>query len=153
MTAIATTATAPSTHYAVRPASESVEVPGAEGRVYCRCSAKCAAATWNLFAQGHDAKLVSSLVAEFVAGRLNYDEAAALVKRAGGDQRLVVKLAEATAKAHKRQQKTAARKNKGAQLVTAKVGRWTYQGQVTAGTFAYKSKAGETRRATKFQLV
>lgn len=156
------TATAARKPFAVRPAAHQVEVPGEGGRVYCRCSTDCGAATWNLFAQGHDARLVSLLVDEVVQSRLTRDEAVALVRKAGGDERLVAKLAQAVAKAHDRwtkRQEAAARKAAAKaqpKVVTAKVGRWVYQGTLSADgkTFAYTPKTGGGLKATsKFTLV
>lgn len=157
--------TAPAAKFAVRPAAFLVEVPGAEGRVYCRCSTDCPAATWNLFAQGHDARLVSRLVDEVVQSRLTRDEAVALVRKAGGDERLVSKLVQAVAKAHDRWTKRLEAKERKAaakapkpqpKTVTAKVGRWVYQGTLSADgkTFAYTPKSGGGLKATtKFTLV
>lgn len=167
-TAALQTAAATATKFAVRPAQYQVEVPGENGRVYCRCSTTCGAATWNLFAQGHDARLVSRLVDEVVASRLTKDEAVALVRKAGGDERLVAKLVQAVATAHdkwcKRQDAAKRRAAKKAAkgeaelvdtnpVVTAKVGRWTYQGVVTTTGFSYTDRKGAAKLATKFQLV
>ncbi|MFD7998494.1 hypothetical protein [Streptomyces mirabilis] len=37
--------------------------------------------------------------------------------------------------------------------VKAKVGRWTYEGEVTDAGFVYKAKNGERKTAAKFQLI
>lgn len=165
-TAAVQTAAATATKFAVRPAQYQVEVPGENGRVYCRCSTTCGAATWNLFAQGHDARLVSRLVDEVVAQRLTKDEAVALVRKAGGDERLVTKLVQAVATAHdkwlKRQDAAARRAAKRTakaaaqpKVVTAKVGRWTYQGTVSTDglCFTYTDRKGVEHTTAKFNLV
>lgn len=156
-----TTATAAAKVTDVRPASLPVEVPGAEGRVQCRCSTDCKAVTWNLFAQGHDARLVSRLVDAVVnpATAVDLPLAVAMVQRAGGDDRLVSKLVTAVGTAHDRWMKRQeanerkARRAASPRKVTAKVGRWQYQGTVAGGKFSYKTKSGDAKVTTKFSLV
>lgn len=148
------------TAFQVRSAAHSVEVPDAEGRVYCRCSTDCTAATWNLFAQGHDARLVSRLADEVVQSRLTLDQAVELVRKAGGDERLVAKLVQVVGKAHDKwlkRQEAAERKARKAQpkvvRVRAKVGRWEYEGTVRDGVFTYKAKTGGNKATRKFTVL
>lgn len=63
----------------------------------CRCSADCEALTNGIFAQGHDARMVSVLVKAVAAGTMTADQAEAKVRSVGGTERLVAKTRYAVA--------------------------------------------------------
>lgn len=144
---------------AVVPASVVTDL--GNGKVACRCSTACGATTNHLFSQGHDARLVSRLVDEVVGKRLTLDEAAVALQVAGGNVNLEAKLRRAVANAHERWTKRLeanerkARKAKAAApaKVTAKVGRWTYEGTVRDEVFTYTDRKGVTKTTRKFTLV
>lgn len=75
--------------------------------------------------------------------------AAELAAQAEARQRLLDEADEEWAEAHTDEDKA---KYADPQIVTAKVGRWTYEGTVEDGEFTYTAK-GEARTTTKFTLV
>lgn len=58
----------------------------------CNCSVSCAASTGRVFAQGHDARMVSRLRDEVLAGELTVGDATSQLRTRGGSDRLEVKL-------------------------------------------------------------
>lgn len=115
---------------------------------------KCAATTRRTFAPGHDARLKGFLIK---AGRLGH-----LVRTPeGGDDLTATKVADRFGFAqmvrdgiHRAPAKKA-RKVAGAAKVVGKVGRWTYEGTVTAGgkLFTYTDRKGAQLIAEKFTIV
>lgn len=117
----------------------------------------CNAVTKRTFAPGHDARLKGFLIR---AGRENK-----LVRTPeGGSEQLPAKVADrfgfghmvrdgiARPKATRKAKKVAA---PAPRKVVGKVGRWTYEGVVTAGgkIFTYTDRKGATLMAEKFTIV
>lgn len=158
------------------------------GQSKCGCSSNCWSGTRNIFAQGHDARLVSRLVDQLVDANLpggapfTLDEAVTELRQRGGTPALEIKLRNAAGKAFDRWTKQAeskarreaAKANKPAkgkkakaqaaqaevtapepQVVTAKIGRWTYEGTVQADGFHYTDKKDRAKVAPegKYSLV
>jgi hypothetical protein len=126
-------------------------------------------------------RLVKQVVAtegEFAGTAYNISDARLELHQRGGTHALQAKLDAAVAKAHDvwlaRQDREAARAAKKAakaggapvvtevasepiveviEVVSAKVGRWTYRGTVTDGEFTYENKKGEAVTTTRFALV
>lgn len=117
----------------------------------------CDRQTPRLFAQGHDAKLVSFLVRAEMAGKeVRYGRAEGVVVTSDAvtacksvSEALGVKVAAMLAKAQERAAKKATRQPKPAPRVAAiKVGKHVYAGaEIDPGTGAatYKTRAGETK--------
>ena len=145
-----------------------------EGRVACRCSATCPGATWNIFSQGHDARLVSRLADLVIEQKLTAGQARHAVRLAGGELELELKLTEVIAKAldrwTKRQEAKARREAAKAAkqdatvapkpvTVTAKVGRWTYEGTVSRdkvsgrAVFTYQNRSGAVKETKVFARI
>lgn len=114
---------------------------------------KCAATTRRTFAPGHDARLKGFLIK---AGRLGH-----LVRTPeGGADQTAMSVARRFGFAHmvltgiQRTPAKAARKATPAPAkVTAKVGRWTYEGTVADGTFTYMDKKGVEQSTAKFTQI
>jgi hypothetical protein len=132
----------------------------------------CEATARKLFAQGHDAKLKSFLIKAGAAGHEVRREDGGMVTVADAathanhyifGHMIVAGIeraeAKAAAKAERQTAKVARRKpaaKKPApepEVVTAKVGRWTYEGVVQGGQFVYKDSKGKRKTAAKFQLA
>jgi hypothetical protein len=154
-----------------------------DGKQQCSCSDSCSGRTTRFFSQGHDARLVTRLRNQVVAGEMPIAEAFAEITKRGGTDRLQIKLDAAVANAAKPK----AKKAKVQKLVTfeldgfvlredahatetsfrAKVGRWEYDGEVTwhriveegataadtVGVFRYEAKSGEPAKTTKWSRV
>lgn len=145
----------------------------------------CTQSTWKTFAMGHDAKLAGFLVRAELAGeeisitqggvKVTFSGAVDAAQRisdafaakvqvqlAAGIARLAKKEAAATRKASKAS-KGAAEAPAPAPivitptvaLVTAKVGRWSYEGTVdrATGTLTYRDRNGNLQTTAKFQIV
>lgn len=70
----------------------------------CGCGdASCQRTTKSFFAQGHDAAMVSRLVKEIVAKETTLAKATEAVRKAGGNDQLVIKLEQATDRAERRE--------------------------------------------------
>ena len=115
----------------------------------------CTATTRRTFAPGHDAKLKGFLIR---AGR----EGMLIRTPEGGADQLPAKVAERFGFAHMVREgiarPKATRKAKAApapRTVTAKVGRWEYEGTLTAGgkIFTYRDRQGRTLMAEKFRVL
>lgn len=167
---MASTKTAKSTKTTAAP-----KAPKAPNLCYCGC--KTQISSKSTFAQGHDARYISNLVADSVTGNgvkvagEHVDGAIDIQERINQVTKLVEKhvstplankyhqaAMNAWDKAVKQQAPKAPRaarasKPKAAKVVRAKVGRWTVEGVVTADGFAYQTKAGESKLASKYELV
>lgn len=139
--------------------------------------AKCGQDTWRTFAPGHDARLKGALIRHGLAGgkvRLGSDETEYSVTDAAGAwgfrEQVANGLDNPDSKIAKRARAAARReaaqteggpKAKAApkpRKVSAKVGRWTYEGElVTWGdgqtAFRYTKKGGKVAETTKFRTV
>lgn len=143
----------------------------------------CEAGARKLFAQGHDAKLKSFLIRAGAAGHevRRDDGGVASVADAAthanhysfghlvvaGIERAEAKAAAKADRLVKKEQarqesltRHAAKRTRKIQAelakpktVTAKVGRWTYEGTVQNGEFVYADAKGSKKTAAKFQLV
>lgn len=111
----------------------------------CGCSDDCPATTTRLFSQGHDARMVSRLVAAVATGNLSPEVAKKELLTRGGTDRLAAKLNAALNRPTRSKRQTV--------TVRAKVGRWEHEGCIEAGEFVYQTKDGQTRRTARFQLV
>lgn len=121
----------------------------------CRCG--CDAPTKSLFAIGHDARLKSILTKHAIeAGSLEapvqVDGRTMTVLEAATQLSGRGALAEHIERAFRRQQDKPAKKARAPKLVTARVGRWAYEGTVADGIFTYRDKGGATKTATQFKL-
>lgn len=116
----------------------------------------CTATTRRTFAPGHDARLKGFLIR---AGRLGH-----LIRTPeGGADQVSVRVAERFGFAQMVRDgiaRTPAKKARKAApvapaTVTAKVGRWVYEGRVTAGggIFSYTDRQGRNLMAEKFTVV
>lgn len=142
------TATAPKT--AVKPCTCSLVV-AFDNETDAVYTTGCTATTKRQFAPGHDARLKGFLIR---AGRENRmvrvgddvnTSAQAVADQFGFGYMVREGIARKTAKKAAKPQ---------AKKVTAKVGRWFYEGYVTEGgaLFTYTDKKGATRTATKFAV-
>lgn len=140
---------ATATRTAVKPCTCSLVVAFAEDGT--EITTGCTATTKRTFAPGHDARLKGFLIR---AGREN------MLVRVGQDVNTSAQavadqfgfgymVREGIARGGR---KPVAKKQ--AKKVTAKVGRWFYEGYVTEGgaLFTYKDKQGNDRTATKFAV-
>lgn len=106
----------------------------------------CNKDTTNLFAQGHDARLKGFLIKHGAAGNRIQDLSGGTIKDAAfmsGGYGFHYMVVDGIAR---RQQKVAPA------LVTAKVGRWSYEGQVDGDKFIYIDKQGVERVTDKFSV-
>lgn len=115
----------------------------------------CTATTRRTFAPGHDARLKGFLIRAGRAGLL-------IRTPEGGADQVAVRVAERFGFAHMVAEGIArvAKPRKAAPVaaprtVTAKVGRWLYEGTVTAGggLFTYTDRKGAQLIAEKFTIV
>ena len=148
-------------------ATAPVAAPVAKAK--CKCSATCTSETNRIFAQGHDARMVSILVAQVLSGATTGAGASEAIRRTGASEALVTKFLvalgnavnKAQAKADRKAARTASKGKPATEVlatradvvVRGKVGRWTYDGQVVDGQFRYTDKNDQVRTATKFTLV
>lgn len=129
----------------------------------CKCSATCTQETNRTFAQGHDARMVSILVAEVLAGTNTVAGGVEAIRKVGATDALVAKfvtavqnaVTKAQAKRDRRAAKVEAKPaiTRADVVVRAKVGRWVRDGQVIDGAFHYTDKQEREQVATKFTLV
>lgn len=113
----------------------------------------CKAVTKRTFAPGHDARLKGFLIR---AGREGL-----LISTPEGETKDAMQVADKFGFGHMVREgiarKAAPRKAKKATpaplLVTAKVGRWVYEGKLADGTFTYTDKQGNARTAAKFTVL
>jgi hypothetical protein len=143
---------------------------------------RCTATTANEFAPGHDAKLKSFLItagvfgldvsrgdghwmeATKLAGQFGFkwqvergiakSKARAQARTDKFEAKSARKAIKAAAKAEKpaKATKTVEEKPLASNLVTAKVGRWSYRGYVDAAGFHYTNAAGEARVAAVYNI-
>lgn len=114
----------------------------------------CTATTRRTFAPGHDARLKGFLIR---AGR----EGLLIRTPEGGADQLPAKVAERfgfaamVAEGIARPARTRKAKAVAPRTVIGKVGRWTYEGTVTAngGLFSYTDRQGRNLIAEKFTIV
>lgn len=125
----------------------------------------CTATTKRIFAPGHDARLKGFLIragaeghevtfagsgrkttAQEMANGFGFGHMVADGIRAAKD-RAFAKLMKAATK------KTAKKATPAPTKVTAKVGRWVYEGTVTGGEFTYTDKRGNAVTTAKFTKI
>jgi hypothetical protein len=113
-----------------------------------RTTTGCTATTRRTFAPGHDARLKGFLIRAGKAGHL--------VATPEGTQEFPAKVAERFGFAHMVREGIARPSRRKAdatpRVVTAKVGRWYYEGQVTARGFAYTDKRGNAKVAERYEV-
>ncbi len=115
----------------------------------------CTATTKRTFAPGHDARLKGFLIRNGAEGNLvrvgdDVNTSAQAVANQFGFSGMV---ADGIAKAQARAIAKKAPKAKAPKKVTAKVGRWFYEGIVEGDEFVYTDKRENVLRATKFTLA
>lgn len=122
----------------------------------------CNAQTVRTFAPGHDAKLKSALIAWAILGyEIRKGDATRSAEGWGDDYSfgymirggIVRAEARAARKAEKAIAKATKRVERKAKTVSAKVGRWVYEGTLIDGTFTYLDKKLNAQHTTKFTLV
>lgn len=122
----------------------------------------CSRQTARDFAPGHDARLKGHLISWAILGyeiRVGDTTKSAegwaasfgfgYMVKAGIERsrkRAVLKAAKIAAKGSKKVKDEA-------KTVTAKVGRWVYEGTLVNGTFTYADKSGNAKHTTNFKLV
>lgn len=143
-----TNLTAPAIETEATPALVTVELT--DGKRPCGCSDGCPGLTTRYFSQGHDARMVTRLRDQVLAGRQELADAFAEVIKRGGTERLQIKLDAAVANARK-PRKAKGKKAAKAKVIdtfelgefclaamplasstntVAKVGRWEYRGDL-----------------------
>jgi hypothetical protein len=121
----------------------------------------CNAQTARDFAPGHDARLKGNLIRWAVLG---YEirvgdttkSAEGWAASYGFGYMVAAGIKRTQARAAAKTEKVAKRINKrveSAKVVTAKVGRWTYEGTLLDGTFTYLDKKLDAKHTTNFKLV
>lgn len=143
-------------------------------RVACACSllrifaedgtlitTGCVETTRRTFAPGHDARMKGFLIRAGIAGhtvRIGADGetrgAQAVANQFGFGYMVAEGIRKGAEREFRKTLREVAKKSpKAPQKVTAKVGRWVYEGTVEGAEFAYTDKRGNQLRTTKFVRV
>lgn len=121
----------------------------------------CTRVTKRIFAQGHDARLKSFLIKHGAEGReirhiVNGVATTMSAWQAAQTYGFSYMVHNGILAVQKRAERRAAKARASEKwpAVTAKVGRWTYEGHISAdGAFVYTDKSGKARIATKFEAT